>query len=83
MLAAVANVSKLSWGDWIRGVIGAFVSGGAGAIASGVGANLADPGHDINIFKVMAFTFAISGIVSLGKFLQTTIPTPQAVPPAA
>lgn len=71
--------SRLGWAEWVRGVIGALVSGGAGAVASGFGANLADPAHDINIFKVMAFTFVISGVVSLMKFLQTH-PTPEPTP---
>jgi hypothetical protein len=71
MIAAVANATRLDWSGWIRGIIGALISGGAGSIASGFGAKIADPGHDINVFKLMAITFAISGVVSLAKFLQT------------
>jgi hypothetical protein len=82
MLAAVMNVQRLDWGGWVRGFVGALVSGGAGAVASGFGASLADPGHDINIFKVMGFTFLISGVVSLAKYLQVT-PVPEPPKPLA
>jgi hypothetical protein len=82
MLAAVTNVQRLDWGGWVRGFIGAIISGGAGAVASGFGASMADPAHDINIFKVMGFTFIISGVVSLAKFLQTS-PVPAPAPASA
>ncbi len=74
---ALAVASKLDWSGWVRGVVGALISGGAGAVAAGFGAQMADPAHDISIFKVMGFTFIISGVVSLAKYLQTT-PVPSA-----
>jgi hypothetical protein len=84
MLAVVTNVQRLNWGGWVRGLFGALVSGGAGAVASGFGASMADPGHDVNVFKVMGFTFLISGVVSLAKYLQVTpVPEPPPAPPAA
>jgi hypothetical protein len=79
MLAVVTAVQRLDWAGWVRGFVGAIVSGGAGAVASGFGASMADPAHDINIFKVMGFTFIISGVVSLAKYLQTA-PVPEPKP---
>jgi len=57
---------------WIRGVVGAFISGGAASIASGSAASYLDKGHDINIPALMGLTFLISGIISLAKFLEIT-----------
>jgi hypothetical protein len=71
------TASNLDWGGWLKGLIGALVSGGAGSVASGFGASIADPAHDINIFKVMAITFAFSALISLMKYLQLT-PVPNA-----
>ena len=81
MLAIVTNVQRLDWSSWLRGIIGAFLSGGAGAVSSGFAANALDKAHDLNIFKLMAFTFLISAVFSLMKFLQTT-PVPDLVPEA-
>lgn len=79
MIAAVTNVTRLDWSTWTRGFIGAFLSGGAGAVSSGLGANYLDKAHDLNIFKLMGITFLISATFSLAKFLQVT-PLPQAQP---
>ena len=72
------TAAKLDWDGWLRGVIGALISGGAGSIASGFAVTIADPAHDVSILKVIAFTFLISGVVSMAKFLQTT-PVPNVV----
>jgi zinc transporter ZupT len=83
MMTAVTNLTRLDWSTWTRGLIGAVVSGGAGSVASGFGATILDKSHDLNIFKLMAITFAFSAVISLAKFLQTTpVPEPPA-PPAA
>jgi hypothetical protein len=76
MITAVTNVQRLDWDGWFRGLIGAFLSGGAGAVSSGLGANYLDKAHDLNIFKLMGITFLISATFSLAKFLQTQ-PVPQ------
>jgi hypothetical protein len=72
----LTTASKLDFQGWVRGVLGAFISGGAGSISAGFAANIADPAHDISIFKVMWITFLFSGIISLAKFLQTS-PVPE------
>lgn len=66
------TASKLDWGGWIRGAVGALISGGAGAVSAGFATVMTDPMHDASLIKIMALTFAISGIVSLAKFLQIT-----------
>lgn len=69
--------SRLSWDVWFRGLLGAFLSGGAGAIASGTAGSLLDKGHDMNVLALAGVTFLISGTFSLMKFLETT-PLPPA-----
>jgi hypothetical protein len=75
----MTTASRLDWQGWVRGVVGAFISGGAAAISSGFAASLLDKGHDLNILELMGTTFLISGIVSLTKFLQTE-PVPAIIP---
>lgn len=81
-MQAITVASKLDWSGWFRGLVGAFVSGGAGAVGGGVGAITLDP-MKFNLedgmgatFKLMGIAFAISAIVSLAKYLQTH-PTPE------
>ena len=75
----LTTASSLDWGGWIRGFVGALISGGASSVASGFGASVLDKSHDINIFKLMALTFLFSGVISLAKFLQTQpVPAPKA-----
>lgn len=72
------TAQRLDWDGWIRGIFGALISGGAGAIAAGTAVSYADPTHDLSVFKVMYITFLVSGAVSLAKFLQIT-PVPNKV----
>lgn len=80
------TATKLDWASWLRGLIGAFVSGGAGAIGGATGATMLDPmtfnlnaGFGVTM-KLMGVAFLVSGIVSLAKFLQTS-PVPDAPKP--
>jgi hypothetical protein len=75
-LRAIAIIDASTW---FRGVIGAFISGGAGSIAAGFSASVLDKTHDLNILALMGLTFVISGIVSMAKFLEIT-PLPPAPP---
>ena len=80
---AITVASRLAWGEWIRGIFGALISGGASAIATGTGVSVFDPSHDIKgitLLKVVAGSFVFSGIISLAKFLQTH-PVPDAKQP--
>jgi hypothetical protein len=74
------TVARLDWSGWGRGLLGAFVSGGAGAIGAASGVTAMDPSHDLagwRLFGVMGIAFLSSGIISLAKYLQTH-PVPDA-----
>lgn len=79
MITAMDTASKLDWSGWLKGIFGALISGGAGAVGGGFGAMVADPSQDFNIGKdggvhhlliLMGVAFSISGIISLAKYLQ-------------
>jgi hypothetical protein len=77
MINAVTTMSRLDWSGWWLGIMGALVSGGAGAISSGVGVTVVDgqdPDHFIlkggHMIEVMAICFLVSAIISLAKWLQ-------------
>lgn len=80
----LTTAAKLDWSGWFSGVAGAFISGGASAIAASAAVSVSDPSHDIvgwALLKVAAITFVISGAVSLAKFLQThPVPEPTSAP---
>jgi hypothetical protein len=77
MVNAVTTAQRLDWAGWLRGAIGALISGGAASVSSGVAANMLDKQHDLNILALMGTTFVISGVVSLMKFLQMEpVPAP-------
>lgn len=82
-MKVLVTASSLDWSGWLAGVVGAFISGGASAIAAGTAVTLADPSHDIMgipLLKVIAITFVVSGVVSLMKFLQIH-PVPNTIVP--
>lgn len=79
MITAIRCAQRLDWGGWVRGAVGALVSGGAGAVGGGFGAMFADPSHDFSIgvpggskhlLMLMVVAFLFSGGISLAKFLQ-------------
>lgn len=78
----LTTATKLDWSGWLRGLIGATISGGAAAIASGVAASQLDKSHDINVLALMGYTALISAIISLAKYLQTS-PVPAEETPKA
>ena len=85
------TAQKLDVQGWVLGVIGALISGGAGAVSSGFATIVVDPDHfnignggTHHLLEVMGITFLISGIVSMAKFLQIhPVPTPVVVNQAA
>jgi len=83
----LAVASKLDWSGWFAGIGGAFVSGGASAIAVIAATSAYDPSHDMMgwvLIKAMAVAFVISGVVSLAKWLQLhPVPTTPPVSPTA
>jgi hypothetical protein len=85
MLTMLATGKRLDWSGWGLGIMGAIISGGSGAIASGFGTMIVDPDH-FNVFQggfkhmayVMIVVFIFSAVVSLAKFLQIS-PVPAVV----
>jgi hypothetical protein len=70
-----AGLGNLDWSDWIKGIVAAFVGGGAGAVTSGVVVSLGDP-QQYNMgtqkFYVLVGTvFAMSGMMNMMAFLRT------------
>ena len=77
MVTALNTAAKLDWSGWIRGIVGAIVSGGAGAVSSGLSVNIIDPEHFgitsglSHLLAVVTTTFCVSALISLAKWLQT------------
>jgi hypothetical protein len=78
MINAVTTATTLDWKGWALGIMGALISGGAGAIASGTAITIVDaqdPDHFVmqgnHMIEAMAITFVISAVVSLAKYLQS------------
>ena len=89
MVQALAVAGNLDWKGWGLGIMGAFVSGAAGAISSMSAVSLiggSDPDHKFaslpHVLEIGAATFLISGVISLAKYLQMhpvpEVPTPTA-----
>lgn len=59
--------------DWLRGLIGGIVSGGANAIIGGFGVAMVDPTHfgvgTADSFKVMGTLFLFNGLLGGAAFL--------------
>ena len=64
----------LDWSDWLRGLIAAFVGGGASAFTGGLVVAGQDSTHfamgSPNSFKLMAYIFLASGASSAMAFLR-------------
>jgi hypothetical protein len=74
----IITAGSLDWSGWVRGVLGAAISGGAGAVSVGFGTMIVDPEHFnvlnggiYHLLAVIGICFTVSSIVSLAKFLQT------------
>ena len=67
--------------DWIRGLVSAFVTGGAGAVTSAFSVTAIDPDHfkmgGIKFFEVAGMVFAVTGFLNMMAFLRTK-PIPEA-----
>ena len=64
----------LDFSDWVRGLVAAFISGGASAVTSGIVVSVKDPDHYApmthNFFELVGAVFVMSGIVSAMAFLR-------------
>jgi hypothetical protein len=83
-LARLFNLSDLNWGDWIYGLISAFIAGGSSAVVSGFVVAINDP-KDYNFsqwkFYYLVFSvFAASGTLNFFAYLkQNPVPTVRTV----
>lgn len=64
---------NLDFGDWAKGLIAAFIGGGAGAFSAGLSAIIVDQ-HDFNIYtskfwQLVFGTFVIGGLVPFFAYL--------------
>ena len=72
--------------EWVRGLLAAFIGGGASAITSGVTVSMMDP-KDYNLaegaaklYALMGVLFTVNGIMSAAMFLrQRPVPDPHKV----
>lgn len=75
-------IGELNWRDWITGVVGGFIGGGAGAVTSAVSMLVVDPNyvatHGANILKIMSMTFLVSGLLGAALYLKQH-PTPDVI----
>lgn len=72
---------ELDFGDWFKGLVAAFVSGGASSVTSGFAVGVVDSkdfnvGDPAKLIKVMAVSFLMSGIMSMMLFLRNK-PVPE------
>jgi hypothetical protein len=70
-----AGLGSLDWSDWIKGIIAAFISGGAGAVTSGVVVSVGNP-QQYNMgtqkfYVLVGSVFLMSGVLNMMAFLRT------------
>lgn len=79
------TLSKNDWGRWIKGLVGAAISGTSAAISSGVSVSLIAPekfnlGDELgNMIKMLLVTAGVAFIVSVSKYLKEH-PMPEDLP---
>ena len=65
----------LDTSDWIRGMVAAFIGGGAGAVTSAFSVTAVDPEHfqmgGTKFFEVAGMVFLITGFLNMMAFLRT------------
>ena len=79
-MQAITVASKLKWKQWWIGIMGAIISGAAGATGALAGVDIAITGATASQkLTAMGIAALFSAIVSLGKWLQThPVPDEQA-----
>ena len=69
---------RVDWSEWARGLVAAFVSGGATSVVSGVVVSVNDPQHydSAGVLKLMFSVFVTCGCFNMFSFLvQKPIPS--------
>lgn len=81
MITMFATLGNLNWQGWFKGMIAAFVGGGAGAVSNGFGNMLVAPdqfnlSHPGKLLESIATSFVVSGVVTMMAYLHQS-PVPQ------
>ena len=67
------GLGRIDLGDWVRGVVAAFIGGGAGAVTGAFSVTTIDPDHfkmgGTKFFEVAAMIFAVTGFLNMMAFL--------------
>lgn len=75
MMTLPLGFGDLDFSDWARGLVSAFISGGASAVTSGVTVNLLDPNHynvhTGSFYVLVGAMFAANGLMNMMAFLRT------------
>jgi hypothetical protein len=70
-----AGFGDLDWSDWIRGLVSAVVSGGAGAVSAAFVTAAQDPAKmgigSLNSIELMFSIFFVTGLFNMFAFLRT------------
>lgn len=79
----IPTLGDLDWNDWLRGLWGAAVGGGASAIGAGSSMSIIDPAYVAAhgsgfIFKLMGGTFAVNAVIGAALFLAKK-PAPESI----
>jgi len=74
-IASALGGGTLDFGQWFKGLIAAFIGGGASAFSAGLSSMVVDP-HDFTIYsakfwKLIFGTFVISGLVPFFAYLHS------------
>src|SRR5271166_3201450 len=77
---SLSILGTLDWGDWLRGLVAAVISGGASAVTSGVVVTMVDPQHfnagTSGFWKIVVAMFAANAFMGGMLFLrQNPVPT--------
>lgn len=66
---------NIDFTDWIRGLVAAFIGGGAAAVSAGFVVSAKDPQHyalgSASFFQVAGSVFLVSGTINAMAFLRT------------
>jgi hypothetical protein len=71
----VPLIGELNWSDWLRGVVGGFIGGGAAAITSAGTLTALDPAYFANhpagfVFTLMGTLFLTNGVIGAMLYLK-------------
>lgn len=65
---------NLAWGEWLYGLVAAFISGGSGAVTSGIVVSSMDPKDyaigGVNSIHLMCWVFVVQGLLGFFMYLK-------------